>query len=856
MRYNSNGNLVNGTTNITIPNKDDSGNVFEVGEYKIRIDYESTNASKPEAYQLSRKLVVGYRPVFSTSTAKIVFSPYYTTATSESAITTAEKLATHYDNITLTVKNKSNNQLVKQLPLTIKFGVGDNFNYLASDVQPTKRLNSFQTAKKIKTVTTDDNGQVKFNIAVSEVFTNDTVSQSLGEHTLFIGCEGVANGSNSYVPEALALPCIFGTSNVRVAREVTPDDGDNITPIVCGGGSFLVEWKNYFAWAFKDNKIKEGYEYFSNEAGMVYKGKVKVEVWNNSTNQYELCSRDDMGVHSGCKSEVTEDGYITLPRSRTGNIENYFGNCSFFVYNSLPANYTGNWKIRVQYIGVAGYTFSTNPVEITVKVAPNNPSYHMTVNVSINDKDSANTLTVLPVDPRQITVSVKNKRNGANISSGTLQYELKQGTTVKHSGTASISNGTARFTIPAQQIGVYTLTAKYVDGHGDTYTDTATYDVHMVTPVVSVFNPEDIPTVRNRGASVGLGITVEGIGDVDGYLLWSYDGGVTYPISQSVPLTNGLGTISLRLPNNAKAGEQNIYVKYVDTDGTTTSDGTSYVTRGRYNTKRLYLPVFVRDDAVLTMTIKDSEGVSTVTGDVYLDEFEQITITGKLLANDGTPIQNAKFDLTIDETSNPFASFEKYTNANGVIYYQLNTAEPIISNKPSEDNTIRTLLLKADPPEPNWVGNEQTLKDGISRTIIIRKHITANIKSVETVPATSTSAEKIKVTGEVKTREGFKLKNATVGGLIRSSDTLLDRTSEEFISDINAGLESTNPDRYSKTTTNSEGTFVLYFLKSSSVKYITIALGAVVDRRYGQFIRHVTLWDSTNYSSPIHDEVR
>lgn len=853
MRYKSNGNLVNGKTNISIPNKDDSGNVFEVGEYKLRIDYESTT-SKPEAYQLSRKLVVGYRPVF-TASPTILHSPFNTTATSESGITNAEKLATHYDNIIITVKNKVTNESAKQLPLVLRLGVGNSINYLDSDVTLNSRWEGYNEAKRYKSLTTDDNGQVKFNISASELFDNETASQIHNMHTLFIACTGIARGSDSYISDVIALPVIWGTSKVRVAREVYPDNGDNVTPKVCGGGSFLVEWKNYFAWAFMDNQIKEGFEEYATESKFIYKGKMKVEVWNNSTNQYELCSKDDMGVHSGCKSEVTENGYITLPESRAGNIQNYLGNCSFFVYNSLPANYTGDWKIRVQYIGVTGYTLSTNPVEITVKVAPNNPSYHMTADVSIMDKDSANTLTVLPVDPRQVTVSVKNKRNGANISSGTLQYELKQGTTVKHTGTATISNGTARFTIPAQPIGVYSLTAKYVDGHGDVYSDSAVYDVHKVTPVVSYDPTFGTSIIRSRGNTLGIRIDVAGIGNVDGYLAYSYDGGATWSITPETRVSDGFATAEFRFPNNAKAGAQNIYVKYVDSDGTKTADGTEYVERGRYNTKRLKLPIYIRDTGVLTLSIRDFEGISTVSGDVILDEHEQIEITGKLLSGDGNPIQGAKFDLAIDGTNVPFESFDKYTNANGIVEYDFNTEEPIISSDPSKDHTIRTLLLKAEV-EPNWVENESDLQTGVSRTLVIRKNITTVIKSIETVPATGSTPEQIKVTGEVKTREGFKLANAVIGGMIRSNDTLLDETSERIMRDIDGGLTGSNADRFSKATSNSEGTFVLYFLKSSYVKYITIAIGNVANRRYDQFIRYATVWDATNYSSPIHEEVR
>lgn len=356
----------NGNYTMTLGN-DSESNHLDLGTYTLRLDYEAKNSL--EAYQMSRKIIVGRRAYVNPSTARGVFSTSQTT--NNNNITDEEKL-----NSTCTfnvkVQDLNTGTTLVGIPLKIGFGIDDSTIYGEVDDPSATLLSKYNSSKKLDTTfVTNSSGIATINFKVSDFFDVSNLSQIDGTHTIYVCCIGTTDRGNTdnYVKSVGYAPCVLGNTPVMVYTKTVLPEANGYC--VCGGGYMAFGVQLQYSFIYKtinenvpsNNRVNVDWSSWTTTQRNVKVGHIYAMVSDNGTDY----------------TRVPDDSYIAftpydMDLDTTGVKVASDGRTVFAVRNNKPYNYTGTLYYKIMYTAKAGDTNSRTLFTIQADVDKNNPS--------------------------------------------------------------------------------------------------------------------------------------------------------------------------------------------------------------------------------------------------------------------------------------------------------------------------------------------------------------------------------------------------------------------------------------------------------------------------------------------------
>lgn len=419
----------NGTGSYTF-GKDDDGNYLELGEYVLRIDYESS--STLQACQLARRVIVGYKTTMSGVVGR---TPYTTSATSNSAITTEEKLNTN-GSVKVTVLNRTTGRPVANLPLYAGLGIGDDTNYYTDGYNYNDVVARYNQSKKLtNTFTTNSSGVATITFKISDFFDASTISKIRGAtsvsnpsittymHTLYVRVMGTDNraSNDNYVRDVCPVPVFLGTmpishTNLEVNPVVTEASVlNNAVAKCCGMGTVRVDFDMYYIYA---NILKNTYG-IDVTPFYVSKGYLTVEYSSDNTNFEQLGANYLMPAASGNISEVNQNGQIIM--------QNTTNKKGFLIKMPVRYDYTGTLYFRIKYHENVGDTEPRTLGTLTVQVKPTNESYtSLAVDIELYQEDEP--IIMVAGNAKNIKLGVYRKDDGEHtvpLTQGEIEYTTR-----------------------------------------------------------------------------------------------------------------------------------------------------------------------------------------------------------------------------------------------------------------------------------------------------------------------------------------------------------------------------------------------------------------------------------------------
>ena len=418
----------NGTGSYTF-GKDNDGEYLEVGEYLLRMDYESS--STLQACQLARKVIVGYRTTLSATVGRI---PYTTSATKNSNITTEEKLNSA-GTVKVTVLNKTTGRPVANLPLYAGLGIGDDTNYYSADYVYDDLVSRYNHSKKLSgSFTTNSNGVATINLKVGDFFDASTISQVRGAtsivngnstymHTLYIRVMGTDDRPNNdnYVRNVCATPVFFGTmpiSHTNLTVNPVQTEGNvlgNAVAKCCGMGTVRVDFDLYYVYA---NLLKNNYG-IDVTPFYVSKGYLTVEYSSDNTNFTPLGVNYLMPAANGNIHEVNQNGQIIM--------DNTINKKGFLIKMPVRYDYTGTLYFKILYHENVGDTEPRTLGTLTTQVKPTNPSYtELAVDIALYEEDEP--IIMVAGNAKNVKLGVYRKDDGEHtvpLTQGEIEYTTR-----------------------------------------------------------------------------------------------------------------------------------------------------------------------------------------------------------------------------------------------------------------------------------------------------------------------------------------------------------------------------------------------------------------------------------------------
>lgn len=407
---------------------------MEAGEYILRIDYEAYDTS--EAYQIGKKLIIGHKPLIDTST--LIYARTTTNELLEEDVDTEEYLETNYYNWVGRVTNKTTGEPVSNLSFDVYLSIGDDLNYY-DDANLEQMRASFNTAlKSPDTVTTDENGRFFYTLNARDFWDETNVTtmfsatskadntQSTNGHTLFFVCEGTTDrGDDNYLPCIYPVPVRLSTSKVAQTVNFTPNT-DGSPTVGCGGG-FRFDVITKMGWHnttdSEESITKIGYEsYDTDNTKWIYEGKIEIEEYDTDLDTWTPVLESQIDpISRGCG---VSSNMVLLPVTSELFNSGYYGTLSFNLYNYFDNSFNGTWQIRYRYVGVAGYTYTSDWVEVDVDVNDTNESYSI---LSVINLPTESNGKILLKAKRNATITpvIRNSFTENLIVEGTLEYTIR-----------------------------------------------------------------------------------------------------------------------------------------------------------------------------------------------------------------------------------------------------------------------------------------------------------------------------------------------------------------------------------------------------------------------------------------------
>lgn len=418
----------NGTGSYTF-GKDNDNNYLEVGEYVLRIDYESS--STLQACQLARKVIVGYR---TTMTGVVGRVPYTTSATKNSSITTEEKLNST-GNVKITVLNKTTGRPVANLPLYAGLGIGDDTDYYTDGYDYNTVVARYNSSKKLSgTFTTNSNGVATISFKIGDFFDASTIGQVRGAtsinssnttymHTLYVRLMGTSDRAetDNYVRDVCPVPVFLGTmpiSHTNLTLNPVQTEANvlgNAVAKCCGMGTVRVDFDLYYIYA---NILKNTYG-INVTPFYVSKGYLTVEYSSDNTNFEQLGVNYLMPAASGNIHEVNQNGEIIM--------DNTTNKKGFLIKMPVRYDYTGTLYFKVLYHENVGDTEPRTLGTLTTQVKPTNPSYtELAVDIDLYEEDEP--IIMVVGNAKNVKLGVYRKDDAEHtvpITQGEIEYTTR-----------------------------------------------------------------------------------------------------------------------------------------------------------------------------------------------------------------------------------------------------------------------------------------------------------------------------------------------------------------------------------------------------------------------------------------------